>query len=101
MAGGPAAPDDDAVPLSDAELEALAVRTTVALATPPGSLPPDPRPRRDSLAEAYEDVLRLLREVRRLRGREERTKDALRASLSAGQPQAIKSAIEDVLDDTV
>jgi hypothetical protein len=101
-AGGAVVPDeDDALPLSDAELEALALRATVALSTPAGSLPPDPRPRRDSLAGAYDDVVRLVREVRRQRRREERAKAALRAALAEGQPEAIKSAIEDVLDDSV
>ena len=74
---------------------------TVALANPPGSVAPDPRPRRDTLEEAYDSVLRLVREVRRLRRREDRGKEALRAALAAGEPAAMKSAIEDVLDDTV
>jgi hypothetical protein len=74
---------------------------TVALANPPGSVAPDPRPRRDALEEAYDSVLRLLREVRRLRRREDRVKEALRVALAAGDAAAMKSAIEDVLDDSV
>jgi hypothetical protein len=93
--------DADAVPLSDAELEALAVRATVGQETPPGSTPPDPRPRRDVVAEANDAVLRLVGEVRRLRRREKRAKDALRAALSAGDRAAVQSAIEDVLDDAL
>jgi hypothetical protein len=101
MAGGPDAPneDDDAVPLSDDELYALSVRFSVARDTPPGSLPPDPRPRRDALEEAYDAVLRLVREVRRQRRRNDRTKAALRAALAGGDPAAMKRAIEDVLDE--
>jgi hypothetical protein len=93
--------DDDALPLSENELEAIALRATVALENPPGSVAPDPRPRRDALEEAYDSVLRVLREVRRLRRAQERGKEALRAALAAGDASAIKSAIEDVLDDSV
>ena len=92
--------DEDAAPLSEAELEALAVRAWVAQENPPGSAPPDPRPRRDALEEAYGDVIALVREVRRLRRRQERARAALRASLLEG-PEAMKDAIEDVLDDAV
>jgi hypothetical protein len=102
MAAGSVLPeDDDALPLSEDELEAIAVRATVALANPAGSVAPDPRPRRDALEEAYDTVLRLVREVRRLRRREDRGKDALRASLAVGDAATMKSAIEDVLDDAV
>ena len=102
MAGDPRILDDeDALPLGEDELQVLAVRATVALATPPGSVPPDPRPRRDALEEAYEAVLRLLREVRRLRRRDERSRTALRASVSTGDPAAMRSAIEDLLDEAL
>jgi hypothetical protein len=102
MANGRVDPDDDdALPLDEEELQAIALRVTVALSSPPGSGAPDPRPRKDTLEEAYDSVLRLLREVRRLRRRDERSRDALRAALSAGEPDAMRSAIEDVLDDTV
>jgi hypothetical protein len=102
MAAGPIVPDDDdALPLDEDELQAMTVRATVALANPPGSVPPDPRPRRDALEEAYDSVLRLVREVRRLRRRADRAKDALRASLATGEAASMKSAIEDVLDDTL
>jgi hypothetical protein len=46
-------------------------------------------------------VLRLVREVRRLRRREDRAKDALRNALAVGDAGSMKSAIEDVLDDSV
>jgi hypothetical protein len=103
MPAGPVVPeeDDTALPLSDDELQALAVQATVARGSPPGSLPPDPRPRRDALEEAYDAVLRLVREVRRLRGRGERAKGALRAALGEGDPAAMKRAIEDVLDEAL
>jgi len=103
MAGAPVAPedDDDALPLTDDELQALAVRATVARDTPPGSLPPDPRPRRDALEEAYDAVLRLVREVRRLRRRGHRAKGALRSALAEGDPAVMKRAIEDVLDEAL
>ena len=93
--------DDDALPLSEDELQAMVLRATVALANPPGSLAPEPRPRRDVVEEAYDAVLRLVREVRRLRRREDRAKDALRTSLAVGDAGSMKSAIEDVLDDSV
>ncbi|HEU0093077.1 MAG TPA: hypothetical protein VFS78_13245 [Vicinamibacteria bacterium] len=93
--------DDDALPLSEDELEAMVLRATVALASPPGSVAPEPRPRRDVVEEAYEAVLRLVREVRRLRRRGDRAKDALRTSLAVGDAGSMKSAIEDVLDDSV
>jgi hypothetical protein len=93
--------DDDALPLSEDELQAMVLRATVALASPPGSIAPEPRPRRDVVEEAYEAVLRLVREVRRLRRREDRAKDALRTSLAVGDAGSMKSAIEDVLDDSV
>jgi len=99
--GSPAAEDDDGLPLGDDELEAMAVRAAVALDNPPGSVPPDPRPRRDALAEAYGSVLRLVREVRRLRRRDARVRDALRAALSSSDAARVKAVIEDVLDDTV
>jgi len=99
--GSPPADDDDALPLGDDELEAMVLRATVALANPPGSVPPDPRPRRDALAEAYDSVIRLVHEVRRMRRREARTKDALRAALASGDPERTRTAIEDVLDETV
>ena len=57
--------------------------------------------RRDVVEEAYDAVLRLVREVRRLRRREDRAKDALRTSLAVGDAGSVKSAIEDVLDDSV
>jgi len=93
--------DDDALPLSEDDLQAMVLRATVALANPPGSIAPEPRPRRDVVEEAYEAVLRLVREVRRLRRREDRAKDALRTSLAVGDAGSMKSAIEDVLDDSV
>ena len=101
MPSGPDAPqeDDAALPLSDDELYALSVRFSVARDTPPGSLPPDPRPRRDALEEAYDAVLRLVREVRRQRRRHDRTKIALRAALAEGDAAAMKRVIEDVLDE--
>jgi hypothetical protein len=101
MAGDPVASDDDVLPLSEDELEAMALRATVALANPPGSVAPEPRPRRDVVEEAYDAVLRLVREVRRARRREDRAKDALRTSLAVGDADSMKSAIEDVLDDSV
>ena len=102
MASGSVPPDDDdALPLSEDELQAMVLRATVALANPPGSIAPEPRPRRDVVEEAYEAVLRLVREVRRLRRREDRAKDALRTSLAVGDAGSMKSAIEDVLDDSV
>jgi hypothetical protein len=102
MAGDPLpSDDDDALPLSEDELQAMVLRATVALANPPGSLAPEPRPRRDVVEEAYDAVLRLVREVRRLRRREDRAKDALRTSLAVGDADSMKSAIEDVLDDSV
>jgi tellurite resistance protein len=102
MAAGPASSDDeDALPLSEDELQAMVLRATVALANPPGSVAPEPRPRRDVVEEAYDAVLRLVREVRRLRRREDRAKDALRTSLAVGDADSMKSAIEDVLDDSV
>jgi hypothetical protein len=102
MAAARVDPDDaDALPLGEDELEAIALRVTVALANPPGSVAPDPRPRRDALEEAYDSVLRLLREVRRLRRREDRGKEALRTAMASGDAAAMKSAIEDVLDDTL
>jgi len=103
MVGGPAAPEEDdaALPLTDDELQGIAVRATVARDTPPGSLPPDPRPRRDALEEAYDAVLRLVREVPRLRRRDDRAKGALRTALAEGDPAAMKRAIEDVLDDAL
>ena len=102
MAAGPASPDDeDALPLSEDELQAMVLRATVALANPPGSVAPEPRPRRDVVEEAYDGVLRLVREVRRLRRREDRAKDALRHALSVGDAGSMKKAIEDVLDDGV
>jgi hypothetical protein len=101
MANGAVDPDDDdALPLDEEELQAMALRATVALSSPPGATP-DPRPRRDTLEEAYDSILRLVREVRRLRRRQERSRDALRAALAAGEPDAMRSAIEDVLDDTL
>jgi len=102
MAGGPASPDEeDALPLSEDELQAFVLRATVALSNPPGSAVPEPRPRRDVVEEAYDGVLRLVREVRRLRRREDRAKDALRNALAVGDAGSMKSAIEDVLDDSV
>jgi hypothetical protein len=101
MAGDAVAPDEDALPLSEDELQAMVLRATVALANPPGSVAPEPRPRRDVVEEAYDTVLRLVREVRRLRRREDRAKDALRNSLGVGDADSMKSAIEDVLDDSV
>jgi len=102
MAADPSsADDDDALPLSEDELQAIVLRATVALANPPGSVAPEPRPRRDVVEEAYDGVLRLVREVRRLRRREDRAKDALRHALSVGDADSMKSAIEDVLDDGV
>jgi hypothetical protein len=102
MAADPLPSDeDDALPLSEDELQAMVLRATVALANPPGSLAPEPRPRRDVVEEAYDAVLRLVREVRRLRRREDRAKDALRTSLAVGDADSMKSAIEDVLDDSV
>ena len=101
MAGDAVAPDEDALPLSEDELQAMVLRATVALANPPGSVAPEPRPRRDVVEEAYDTVLRLVREVRRLRRREDRAKDALRNSLAVGDAGSMKSAIEDVLDDSV
>jgi hypothetical protein len=101
MAADPVPSDDDALPLSEDELQAMVLRATVALANPPGSIAPEPRPRRDVVEEAYEAVLRLVREVRRLRRREDRAKDALRTSLAVGDAGSMKSAIEDVLDDSV
>ena len=102
MSAGPVSPDDEAtLPLSEDELQALVLRATVALANPPGSSVPEPRPRRDLVEEAYDGVLRLVREVRRLRRREDRAKDALRHSLAVGDAESMKSAIEDVLDDSV
>jgi len=100
MAGDAVAPDEDALPLSEDELQAMVLRATVALANPPGSVAPEPRPRRDVVEEAYDMVLRLVREVRRLRRREDRAKDALRTSLAVGDAGSMKSAIEDVLDDS-
>lgn len=102
MAGDPLPSDDaDALPLSEDELQAMVLRATVALANPPGSVAPEPRPRRDVVEEAYDAVLRLVREVRRLRRREDRAKDALRTSLAVGDAGSMKTAIEDVLDDSV
>ena len=101
MSGDTVAPDEDALPLSEDELQAMVLRATVALANPPGSVAPEPRPRRDVVEEAYDTVLRLVREVRRLRRREDRAKDALRNSLAVGDAGSMKSAIEDVLDDSV
>ena len=102
MAAGPASPDDDdALPLSEDELQSMVLRATVALANPPGSVAPEPRPRRDVVEEAYDGVLQLVREVRRLRRREDRAKDALRNALAVGDADSMKSAIEDVLDDGV
>jgi hypothetical protein len=102
MAAARVDPDDaDALPLGEDELEAIALRVTVALANPPGSVAPDPRPRRDALEEAYDSVLRLVREVRRLRRREGLGRDALRAAMASGDTAAMKSAIEDVLDDSL
>jgi hypothetical protein len=102
MGAGPASPeDDDALPLSEDELQTLVMRATVALANPPGSVAPEPRPRRDVVEEAYDGVLRLVREVRRLRRREDRAKDALRNALAVGDAGSMKSAIEDFLDDSV
>jgi tellurite resistance protein len=101
MAADPVASDDDVLPLSEDELQAMVLRATVSLANPPGSVAPEPRPRRDVVEEAYDAVLRLVREVRRLRRREDRAKDALRTSLAVGDADSMKSAIEDVLDDSV
>jgi len=102
MAADPVSSDeDDALPLSEDELQAMVLRATVALANPPGSNAPEPRPRRDVVEEAYDTVLRLVREVRRLRRREDRAKDALRTSLAVGDADSMKSAMEDVLDDSV
>jgi hypothetical protein len=39
--------------------------------------------------------------VRRLRRRQDRARDALRHSLAVGDADSMKSAIEDVLDDSV
>jgi hypothetical protein len=99
MANGDVDLDDDSLPLAEEELEAMALRATVALSSPPGT--PDPRPRRDTLEEAYDSVLRLVREVRRLRRRDARTREALRTAAATGEPDRLRSAIEDVLDDTV
>src|SRR5262249_19876616 len=103
MPSAPDAPEEDdaAIPLSDDELYALSVRFAVARDTPPGSLPPDPRPRRDALEEAYDAVLRLVREVRRLRRRNDRAKGKLRGALGEGDAMAMKRAIEDVLDEVL
>ena len=99
---GPGGPEDDeaALPLSDDELYALSVRFAVARDTPPDSRPPEPRPRRDALEEAYDAVLRLVREVRRQRRRSDRAKGALRGALADGDPAAMKRAIETVLDES-
>jgi hypothetical protein len=72
MAADPVSDEEDALPLSEDELQAFVLRATVALANPPGSAVPEPRPRRDVVEEAYDAVLRLVREVRRLRRREDR-----------------------------
>jgi hypothetical protein len=102
MAAGPASPDEeDALPLSEDELQTFVLRATVAVANPPGSAVPEPRPRRDVVEEAYDAVLRLVREVRRLRRRGDRARDALRNALAVGDAGSMKSAIEDVLDDSV
>jgi hypothetical protein len=102
MAAGPVSPEEeDALPLSEDELQAFVLRATVAVSNPPGSVAPEPRPRRDLVEEAYDSVLRLVREVRRLRRREDRAKDALRNALAVGDADSMKSAIEDVLDDSV
>src|SRR5262249_8933775 len=90
--------DEDLLPLGDDELEAIRLRATVALASPPGSAPPDPRPRRDALEEAWTSALRLVREVRRLRRREDRAKESLRAALSSGDARRARGAVGDVLD---
>jgi len=102
MPSGPDAPDDvdAALPLSEDELYALSVRFAVAREAPPSSRPPDPRPRRDALEEAYDAVLKLVREVRRQRHRNDRAKAVLRAALAEGDPAAVKRAIENVLDDS-
>jgi hypothetical protein len=102
MATDPEDPgDDDALPLGEDELQAIALRAAVVLDTPPGAVTPDPRPRRDALVEAYDSVRRLVRETRRLRRRETRARDALRAAAATGDPAAMRAVIEDVLDDTV
>lgn len=92
--------DDDGMPFTDEELEQLLLRSTVAGATA-GDSTPDPRPRKDSLVDAYGDVVRLVAEVRRHRRREERWKNALRAALADGDPAAQRRAMEDVLDDAL
>jgi hypothetical protein len=102
MAADPASPEDDeALPLSEDELQAFVLRATIAVANPPGSAVPEPRPRRDVVEEAYDAVVRLVREVRRLRRRDDRARDALRNALAVGDAGSMKSAIEDVLDDSV
>jgi hypothetical protein len=92
---------DDVLPLDAAELESIEVRAQVALANPPGTVAPDPRPRRDALEEAYDSVLRLVREVRRLRRRDERAREALRTALASGDADAVRRVAGDVLDDSV
>ena len=92
-------PDEPLVPLSDDELEALAVKVAVARETPPGSGPPDPRPRKDVLAEAQEELSRLLGEVRRQRARARRWREHLKTARGRNDPQALARAVDDLLDD--
>jgi hypothetical protein len=93
--------EEDTLPLTDDELESLSVRAAVALEMPPGTVAPEPRPRKDVVEEAYGEVLRLVKEVRRLRRRDARWRDALRAALSANDPEAVRRTVNDVLDDSL
>jgi hypothetical protein len=68
MAGDAVAPDEDALPLSEDELQAMALRATLALAKPPGRVAPEPRPRRDDVAA----LTRLRRHAARRSGESDR-----------------------------
>jgi hypothetical protein len=97
-------PDDDEatlVPLGDDELQAIAVKVSVARATPPGTLAPEPRPRKDVLAETQDDLLRLLGEVRRHRRREQRWREHLKAARAGPEPEGLRRAVDEILDDLV
>jgi hypothetical protein len=93
--------DEDVVPLTDEELEAIEVKATVAIDTPPGTVAPEPRPRKDALEEAHSDVLRLVKEVRRHRGREKRWKEGLKAALAENDSEVLKKTAEDLLDEAL
>jgi hypothetical protein len=95
--------DDEAtlIPLGDDELEAIAVKVSVARANPPGSLVPEPRPRKDVLAEAQDDVLRLLGDVRRHRKRERRWRDHLKTARAQDDAETLRRAVDEILDDVV